>query len=119
MPSRTRYAVGSMGRGPNNKRPAWHVFYGVWGLLLRVWGNSFFWGKLVYRIVQFFWPPVRDYLLMSRCRSAKDYKVRGVCQNMPIGDWFLLYQVTKNMDAHVTRDLVTQLFNKFQARNRE
>ena len=70
---------------------------------------------IVYRLVLFFWHPMRDFLLRSRCRSAKAYKVRTVCQHLDFGDWFLLYQLTKNMDTHVTRHLVGQLFNKFNA----
>ena len=57
---------------------------------------------------------MRHFLLKSRCRSAKDYKVRMLCQHLDLGDWFLLYQVTKNMDNHVTRNLVTQLHQRFE-----
>jgi len=70
---------------------------------------------LVYRAATFF-QPFRQILLRTRCRLASQGDIEAVARKCHIGDWFLLYQLAKNMDPLIYREFITELSQKLQGK---
>jgi len=70
---------------------------------------------IVYRIATLF-RSFRQVLLRTRCRLASQEDIEAVARKCDIGDWFLLYQLAKNMDPLIFRDFITELSQKLQGK---
>lgn len=70
---------------------------------------------LLYRIATFI-RPFRRILLRTRSRLANTEDVEAVNRKCHIGDWFLLYQLAKNMDPLIYREFITELAQKLQGK---
>jgi len=70
---------------------------------------------LLYRFATFF-RPFRQILLRTRCRLASPEDIEAVARKCDVGDWFLLYQLAKNMDPLIYREFVTDLSQKLQGK---
>jgi innexin len=65
--------------------------------------------NIFYRIVVIGVPGARSYVLWRGSRSGKWNDVAHVATCMPIGDWFLLRQISKNVDEHSFSMLIARL----------
>lgn len=66
----------------------------------------------VYRIVVLLRPKFRLLLLRSRARLASKRSIKTIMGKSQIGSWFLLYQLGKNIDSVVYKELITNLANE-------
>jgi len=70
--------------------------------------------QMFYRVMVIMVPCLRATLLKVRARMVPHYKVSEVCRQARLGDWFLLYQLGKNMDSLVYREFMEELHKKWQ-----
>lgn len=87
-----------------------YVFLWFWFIILSILSGI----SLVYRAVVVAGPRVRLYLLRARSRLALQEQVETVCGKLQIGDWFVLYQLGKNIDPLIYKDLMGALSDKFE-----
>merc|ERR1712150_330753 len=59
-------------------------------------------------------PVAREILLRARARLASPAKIETICRGSGFGDWFILYQLGKNMDPMIFRDLINGLHKKLE-----
>jgi len=59
-------------------------------------------------------PTARELLLRSRARLASVHKIQTICRESKFGDWFLLYQLGKNIDPLIFRDFIDDLHKKLE-----
>ena len=68
---------------------------------------------LTFRICTMFLPRVQSYILEVRCytRKKKEMKltIHQIMEKCYIGDWFLLHQLSKNVNAHFFRAFLEEL----------
>lgn len=70
---------------------------------------------LIYRIVTVLSPHVRFLLLKSRARLSDRYQLGLIVEKIKSGDWFVLYQLSKNMDPISFRDLIQEFVKCLKA----
>ena len=65
-------------------------------------------------MITLFAPGMREMLLKSRSRLVVkmkgNYVIEGICRRMGLGDWFLLYQLGKNIDPLIYKEFIETLF---------
>ena len=71
-----------------------------------------FFKYLIFRIITLIVPTLREMLLKSRSRLSPTYRIEGICRRLAIGDWFLLYQLGKNIDPLIFKDFLGDLFKR-------
>ena len=54
-------------------------------------------------------------MLALRSRLTLYYEVQAVCRQLQIGDWFVLYLLSKNIDPVVFKELVSELTHHFES----
>jgi len=54
-------------------------------------------------------PKLRHLLLRARSRLAESEEVELVANKCNIGDWFLLYQLGKNIDPLIYKEVISDL----------
>lgn len=54
-------------------------------------------------------------LLKSRSRLSEEHEISKIASECKIGDWFLLYQLGKNMDPIAYKDFMHELYKKIDA----
>lgn len=64
-----------------------------------------------------FGPQVRMYLLRAKSRLAEPRQIEAIAQKCQIGDWFVLYQLGKNMDPLIYRELIQDLARRLEGRD--
>lgn len=64
---------------------------------------------MIYRALVVISVKVRAYLLYSRAQYVSFYSVSYICQKGNIGDWFILYQISRNIDNQVFVELLDEL----------
>ena len=69
---------------------------------------------LICRLVVLAVPSTRQILLRARAHLASTNKIERICRESRLGDWFLLYQLGKNMDALIFRDFINHLDQKLE-----
>jgi len=89
-----------------------YVFLWFWFVILSVITGV----ALLYRIAVVFGPQVRMYLLRARSRLAPRDHVETIARKCQIGDWFVLYQLGKNMDPLIYKELMSDLSKKFEGK---
>jgi len=88
-----------------------YIFLWFWFIILAIVSGL----GLLYRFATFF-RPFRQILLRTRCRLASHEDIEAVARKCHIGDWFLLYQLAKNMDPLFYKEFVTELSQKLQGK---
>jgi len=68
---------------------------------------------LIYRMLTIFLPNFRYVLLHARTRMTRGYKLRAVLDNTEIGDWWLMYLLSKNIDPLNYRNIMDELYESF------
>eukprot|EP00092_Neocalanus_flemingeri_P024553 GFUD01026628.1.p1 GENE.GFUD01026628.1~~GFUD01026628.1.p1 ORF type:complete len:359 (+),score=94.79 GFUD01026628.1:64-1140(+) len=70
--------------------------------------------QVVYRLAVLFTPCMREYLLRARARLAPMYQIQAICRKCKLGDWFILYQLGKNIDPMIFREFMAELHKKME-----
>ncbi|KAK4304115.1 hypothetical protein Pmani_023940 [Petrolisthes manimaculis] len=89
------------------------IFLWFWYILVAVLTGL----ALVYRIVILVAPPVRKIMLRVRSSLTPSSTVDALSAKCQIGDWFLLYQLAKNMDPIIYREFLEELNHKMKKPN--
>jgi hypothetical protein len=71
---------------------------------------------LLFRAVVIAGPQIRKYLLRARSRLAPQHQIEAIFRKCQIGDWFVLYQLAKNIDPLVFKELVADLAKKLEGK---
>lgn len=79
-----------------------YVFLWFWFVFLAIIDVVF----IVYRIATIFIPKMRYINVRSRARLTDRFNLKIIMDSAGIGDWFLLYLLSKNMDASNFKDLL-------------
>jgi len=89
-----------------------YVFLWFWFIVLTVISGM----QMIYRLVVLFSPRMREMLLKGRSRLTHMHKIESICRDRRngVGDWFILYQLGKNIDPLIYRDFLTELDKKYQ-----
>lgn len=88
-----------------------YIFLWFWFIIVAIISGI----GLIYRAATFI-RPFRLILLRTRSRLASQEEVSTVARKCYIGDWFLLYQLAKNMDALIYREFISDLAQKLQGK---
>lgn len=89
-----------------------YVFLWFWFIILSVLSGL----TLAYRAAVIAGPKLRLVLLRARSRLSPQEDIELIAKNCQIGDWFILYQLGKNIDPLVYQELVTELALKLQGK---
>ncbi|KAL1131842.1 hypothetical protein AAG570_011453 [Ranatra chinensis] len=89
-----------------------YVFLWFWFVLLTLCTGL----SLLYRAVVVISPQVRLYLLRARSRLSPQDQVETIAKKCQIGDWFVLYQLGKNIDPLIYKELIGDLAKKLDGR---
>ncbi|XP_026821363.1 innexin inx2-like [Rhopalosiphum maidis] len=73
--------------------------------------------NIVYRTLIIVNPVLRLMLLKSKTDSSSHKALKSLTQKFWIGDWFVFYQLSKNISPVDFRDLVSDLTNKFEEKD--
>jgi len=87
-----------------------YIFLWFWFIIISVVTGI----QMVYRLVTIFVPKSREVLLTTRSRLSPRRQIESICKNSTLGDWFLLYQLGKNIDPLIFREFIGQLHKKMQ-----
>jgi len=82
-----------------------YVFLWFWFIILSILSGI----SLIYRISVVAGPKLRHLLLRARSRLAESEEVELVANKCNIGDWFLLYQLGKNIDPLIYKEVISDL----------
>ncbi|XP_063235922.1 innexin inx2 [Bacillus rossius redtenbacheri] len=89
-----------------------YVFLWFWFVVLSIVTGL----SLLYRIIVCFGSDVRMYLLRARSRLAPHEEIEAISRKCQIGDWFVLYQLGKNIDPLIYKELVSDLVKKLEGK---
>ncbi|XP_069692263.1 innexin inx2-like [Periplaneta americana] len=87
------------------------VFLWFWFIVLAVITAL----ALVYRAVVFLVPQVRSFFLLAQTRFVPRCKIQLIVQKMSSGDWFFLYQLGKNLNPIIFREVILDLPAQLEA----
>lgn len=88
-----------------------YIFLWFWFLILSV--LSIF--SLIYRINILCIPKLRHVLLSMRVGFSSRKSINKLLEKCYIGDWFILYQLSKNIDSIIFKDIVSELNEKLNS----
>ncbi|XP_044007095.1 innexin inx2-like [Aphidius gifuensis] len=89
-----------------------YVFLWFWFIALTILSGL----SLIYRMVVVGWPRLRLVLLRARSRLSRQQEVETIADRFQIGDWFVLYQLGKNIDPLIYKDLVSDLATRLEGK---
>ena len=90
-----------------------YVFLWFWFIVLTVVTGL----QMLYRMIVIVSPKLREMLLISRSRLTKRHQVESVCRRSQLGDWFMLYQLGKNIDPLIFKEFLGELYKKYENRD--
>jgi len=86
-----------------------YVFIWFWFVLLAFITGT----QITYRVATCFLPNMRTTLLRARARLTKHPRqVDTICRKSTLGDWFILYQLGKNIDPLIYREFINDLYEQ-------
>ncbi|XP_015599425.1 innexin inx1 [Cephus cinctus] len=85
-----------------------YIFIWFWFLILSV----MLIGLLIYRAIIIFTPSIRPRLLQVSARVLPIEWCRSISRKTNLGDWWVLYTLSANMDPLIYRDLIQELTKK-------
>ncbi|XP_048510259.1 innexin inx2-like [Athalia rosae] len=91
------------------------VFIWFWLVFLAIVSGL----AVIYRIIVFSQPWARVYLLRATVQFISRSKAETVVQSFGIGDWFLLHQLSHNLNPIIFWELVNELAMKFSSKYSE
>jgi len=83
----------------------WLHFLRFWFIIVSVVSGV----GLLYRLAIVFLPKIRMSLLRSKARLSNRDDIDSIANKCQVGDWFVLYQLGKNMDPLIFRELIQDL----------
>ncbi len=83
-----------------------YVFLWFWFIILAIVTGV----QIVYRLGTMKAPRLREVLLWARARPRSRKQVKAVCRRRKLGDWFLLYQLGKNIDPLIFHEFIGELY---------
>lgn len=89
-----------------------YVFLWFWFIILAALSGL----SLIYRAAVLLGPKLRMVLLRARSRLSPQDQVKTISDKCQIGDWFVLYQLGKNIDPLVYKQLIADLAIKLQGK---
>lgn len=89
-----------------------YVFLWFWFISLSIVSGV----SLAYRVAVLFWPKVRLYLLRARSRLSDHRDIENIAEKCQIGDWFVLYQLGKNIDPLIYKEVIGDLSAKLDGK---
>ncbi|KAE9534511.1 hypothetical protein AGLY_008601 [Aphis glycines] len=89
-----------------------YVFLWFWFLFVAILSGL----NLVYRTAVVVMPKFRLLLLRARSRLAPQDDVETITKKCQIGDWFVLYQLGKNIDPLIFKELVSDLAKRLDGK---
>merc|ERR1711988_239926 len=93
-----------------------YVFLWFWFVILAVITAL----QVTYRLVTCFMPAMRTNLLRARAKLSKSpLQVTAICRRFGLGDWFVLYQLGKNIDPLIYREFINDLYRQLRDRDEE
>lgn len=92
-----------------------YVFLWFWFLALITWTGIFF----CFRAVTIFSRYSRYLVFCGRAKSCHRNDIAIIMKKFWFGDWFILMQLCKNMDAMVFHDLVSDLTDRMDPKRAE
>ena len=90
-----------------------YVFLWFWFIIMSVVTGV----QVVYRLITMFAGRLREILLKARARLAPIHEIESICRQSRLGDWFLLYQLGKNIDPLIFKEFVHELYKKYEERD--
>ncbi|XP_031637410.1 innexin inx2-like [Contarinia nasturtii] len=91
------------------------IFIFLWFWFLMLFILNVLW--LLYRTLVVFYPTLRLYLLRCRARTSSSQDIGYICKKCLIGDWFLLYQLSKNIDPLIFKEFIIELANHLSGKH--
>ena len=92
----------------NNVNEKTYIFIWFWYLIL----SCLLIGLVFYRAAIIFTPGIRPRLLQLSSRLLSIETCVNISKKVDIGDWWILYTLSSNMDSLVYRDLLEELTKK-------
>jgi len=90
-----------------------YVFLWFWFIILSILSGL----SLLYRIAVIIGPKIRVLLLRTRSRLSDQSDIENVASKCKIGDWFVLYQLSKNIDPLIYKEIISDLSAKFDGKD--
>ena len=90
-----------------------YVFLWFWFIIMSVVTGV----QVVYRLITMFAGRLREILLKARARLAPIHEIESICRQSRLGDWFLLYQLGKNIDPLIFKEFVHELYKKYEEKD--
>lgn len=87
-----------------------YIFLWFWFIILASASTTI----LLSRFLALMFPCLRVYFLRIRCRHVPLKQIKVVLEATDIGDWFFLYQMNKNLDPLLYRELMADLARKVE-----
>ena len=73
--------------------------------------------QTVYRLALLLLPALRLCVLRQRARLVTQAELDNICRRLRLGDWFVLYQLGKNMDPMIFREFMEKLHKTMVEQN--
>ncbi|KAK9498875.1 hypothetical protein O3M35_003430 [Rhynocoris fuscipes] len=89
-----------------------YVFLWFWFILLTLLSAL----SLVYRAAVVLGPQIRLYLLRARSHLSPQDHIEIIANKCQLGDWFILYQLGKNIDSLIFKELLADLAKKLEGK---
>ncbi|KAJ8672805.1 hypothetical protein QAD02_004065 [Eretmocerus hayati] len=89
-----------------------YVFLWFWFIILAGLSGL----SLIYRAAVVSQPKLRLILLRARSRLSSQDQIETIANRCQIGDWFILYQLGKNIDPLIYKQLIADLAKKFEGK---
>ncbi|XP_057326133.1 innexin inx2-like [Microplitis mediator] len=89
-----------------------YVFLWFWFIILSIVSGL----SLMYRAAVVALPKLRLMILRARSRISSQSEIQLISNRFQIGDWFVLYQLGKNIDPLVFKQLITDLATRFEGK---
>ncbi|XP_023213453.1 innexin inx2-like isoform X1 [Centruroides sculpturatus] len=87
-----------------------YIFLWFWFIILACFTSI----VLAARILTLAIPCLRIYFMRFRCRHVPLKHLKFIVSSTNIGDWFVLYQLSKNIDTLLFRDVISELARKLE-----
>ena len=86
-----------------------YVFLWFWFIFVCTWSGL----HVFYRLITIISKGFRTMLLNARASLVPMKQVLTICKKLSMGDWFLLYQLGKNIDPIVFKDFLNEMYREF------
>ncbi|XP_022919591.1 innexin inx2 [Onthophagus taurus] len=89
-----------------------YVFLWFWFVILSILSGI----SLIYRFAVVFGPKLRLYLLRARSRLTPQICIEAIGRKCQIGDWFILYQLGKNIDPLIYKEVLVDIAQRLDGK---